>query len=153
MSPLEKGALSVHLIWLTCFQFKKELESGGKQASPTGFASSRSCHAYHISSHHYLYLYVPEWSSLYFVTVPFICSLTFILLATWISPQKYQANHQLPLSWRILDQASIVVWNGKTEKAPASFCSSPVRLFKGKHGKEASVWQTGAMEFWNLEMC
>jgi len=34
MSSLEKGALSVHLMWLTRFQFEKELERGGKQASP-----------------------------------------------------------------------------------------------------------------------
>ena len=33
MSSLEKGALSVHLIWLTCVQFNRELERGGKQAS------------------------------------------------------------------------------------------------------------------------
>lgn len=76
-----------------------------------------------------------------------------MLLATWISPQKCQANHHLPLSCRVLDQASIVLWNGKTEKTPASVSSSPVRLFKGRHGKEASVRQTGAMEFWNLEIC
>ena len=81
MSSLEKGALSVHLIWLTCFQFQKESERGGKQAS-RGFCILRKLPRL---SHFFSPLFIPLCAC---TIISIICHGPFHLL-----PHLHAAGH------------------------------------------------------------
>lgn len=142
MSSLEKGALSVHLIWLTCFQFQKESERGGKQAS-RGFCILRKLPRL---SHFFSPLFIPLCAC---TIISIICHGPFQLL-----PHLHAAGHmnitsevpsKPPTPCLMQDprpsKHRALEW--KNWEAPASFCSSPVRLFKGKQCGRLGLWSSG----------